>query len=340
MRMKKIQAADMQEALQIARREIGDDAIMLQSQKVAGGGIIVTFALDDDDLHDHQQFADTPPAPKPVVKETPPTLKPRDSASALQLAEDVFRWHGAPKNLQATILEAARRTKQVQGEIVDATQDLLSDALAHSLKFAPITGERTQRAIMCVGTPGVGKTYTIAKLATDAVKRGASVHVITTDTSRPSAYDQLAAFTEILGIPLDIAESRAKLRELLRGRTPDTYTLIDTAGCNPYDFQELKQLGELAKQQEIEPVLILSLGIDASEAQEIAGVFSFLDIERLLITRVDCARRMGGVLAAVEAGQYALSNTSASLKVADGCPPLTSSSLAELLLRPARERLS
>ena len=244
-------------------------------------------------------------------------------------------WRRAKPLLDA-VLEAARHSIIASHN----PSGILVDALARTFRFAPITGERTARAIMCVGTPGVGITFTIAKLATDAVKRGTKLRIITTDLSRAAAYDQLAAFTEILNVPLEIADSRAKLRELLRERSTDTHTLIDTAGCNPYDFQELKQLGELAKQQDVEPVLVLPLGIDASEAQEIAGVFSFLDIERLIITRIDCARRFGGVLAAVETGKYALSNVSASLKVGDGCPALDAAMLADLLLRPARERLS
>lgn len=339
MRMKKIQARDMQEALKLARQDMGDDAIMLQSAKAAdGNGIVVTFAIEEDDLPSHEMLADRPemvqpPAPKPAA---PNPLPKSSGKSNPHLVEETLRWHGASKPLQAAVTEAAKALESQHGD----SYSLLSGALSQSFKFAPLTGERTPRAIMCVGTPGVGKTFTIAKLATDAIKRKTRLRVITTDTSRAAAYDQLAAFTEILDIPLDLADSRSKLRELLKEHGDDTHVLIDTAGCNPYDFQELKQLGELAKLQDIEPVLVLPLGIDPSEAQEIAGVFSFLDIERLIVTRVDCARRFGGVFAAIETGQFAFSNASASLRVGDGCPALDPHYLTELLLRPARERLS
>lgn len=340
MRMKKIQARDMQEALKLARQDMGDDAIMLQSAKSAdGNGIVVTFAIEEDDLPSHEMLADRPVAapPPPPTKPAPPKPAPKGNAKPNpHLVEETLRWHGASKSLQTMVAETAKTLESTHGH----SHGLLSDALAQSFRFSPLTGERTSRAIMCVGTPGVGKTFTIAKLATDAVKRKTRLRIITTDTSRAAAYDQLAAFTEILDVPLDLADSRAKLRELLKECDDDTHVLIDTAGCNPYDFQELKQLGELAKLQDIEPVLVLPLGIDPSEAQEIAGVFSFLDIERLIVTRVDCARRFGGVFAAIETGQFAFSNASASLRVGDGCPALDPHYLTELLLRPARERLS
>lgn len=321
----------MQEAMQIARRELGDDAIMLRSDKKAGK-VVVTFGIDEPEE-----------AVAPPMNFAPPTAQVaaprREDHATLQLIEQTLKWHGISERLSRSLLTAAQAFSGHKRGSIDDTEALLAETLEATFKFAPITHIPPTKPIMLVGTPGAGKTFAIAKLAANAVKRKAKLRIITTDDSRAAAYDQLAAFTQILGVPLEMAEDAEALSKALT-RAQGNEVLIDTAGCNPYHFEELKQLGELARLRLIEPVLVLPLGIDAAEAQEIAGVFSFLDIERLLISRTDCARRFGGVLAAMEASDYALSNISNSLRVADGCPVLTSATLAQLLLRPIRERTS
>jgi flagellar biosynthesis protein FlhF len=353
MRMRSIFARDMQEAIAIARRDMGEDAVMLQSERPkAGNGLVVTFGIEE-----REDFALADAAPiafaKPAAPKEPaitargmeaiarPIQKPAAKpVEAVSLLAKTLEWHGIPKPLTDALLTAARETRgRSSANPVDAAEMVLAETAARVFTFKPIATQKPTRALMCVGAPGVGKTTAIAKLATDAVKRGQSLRVITTDTSRAAAYDQLAAFTEILGIPLALAENRTALREQLRTVPPGALTLIDTAGCNPYDFQELKQLGELAKLQDVEPVLVLPLGIDANEAQETAGVFTFLDIERIIVTRADCARRFGGICASVQAGGFALANVSASLNVSDGCPALDAATLAHYLIRPMREKL-
>ena len=331
MRMKQIQAPSMQDAMQIARRELGDDAIMLRSDKKAGG-VVVTFGIEEA-INPAEDIA------PPITFKTQPATQKRDDHPTLLLIEKTLAWHGISERLVRSLTTAAHAFASNKRGSIDAAEIVLAEALGATFRFLPISKIATTKPLMLVGTPGAGKTFAIAKIAADAMKRKASLRIITTDDSRAAAYDQLAAFTQILGVSLEMANDKEALAKALTNAQGHE-VLIDTAGCNPYNFEELKQLGELAKLRLIEPVLVLPLGIDAAEAQEIAGVFSFLDIERLLISRADCARRFGGVLAAMETGDYALSNVSGSLRVADGCPALTAESLAQLLLRSTRERTS
>lgn len=372
MRMRQIQASSMQEAMKVARKEIGDDAVMLRSDTV-GDHIIVTFGFETDDLPEADFFSDTYeeqafthdtshtyPSKHAYAEQAPISEKPaanqnsktsdtvsmfkknlfKPNANALHYMEEILIWHGTPDSLHSSLIEKAQTSPLALSNGIENAESLLSYALENTIRFAPIASAKATRAIMLVGAHGAGKTFAVAKLATDAVKRKNPVRVITTDTLRSGAIEQLSAFTTILNIQFDVAESRTQLRSLIQNAASKPLTIIDSAGCNPYDFMALKQLGEFAKLHDVEPVLVLPLGIDANEAQEIAGVFSFLDIERLLITRVDCARRFGGVLSAMTAGQYALSHVSQSNRVGDGCPTMNAELLAHLLLRPIRERLS
>ncbi len=105
-----------------------------------------------------------------------------------------------------------------------------------------------------------------------------------------------------------------------------------------YEFKELKALGEIAGLQGIEPILTCPAGLDANEAAEMASVFSFLPIERMLITRTDAVRRLSGVFAALSASGYAMCNMSSSAAPSDACTALSPAGLSRLMLRHVRER--
>jgi len=78
----------------------------------------------------------------------------------------------------------------------------------------------------------------------------------------------------------------------------------------------------------------------ADEAQEMASVFDFLNIERMLITRLDATRRLTSVFTTLATGGYALSNLSNSASPTDACSPLSPAALSRLMLRHIRERLT
>lgn len=347
MRMRQIQAGSMQEALNVARKQIGDEAVMLRSD-IVGNHVVVTFGIEVNDLPAPEFFAESTVHSKDDSEQKTQisfsdstknsAFKP--NANALYYMEEILIWHGTPELVHKNLMTKAQSSAIALSSGIENAEKLLAFSLEDTIRFSPFFAEKNSRAIMLVGAHGAGKTFAVAKLATDAVKRKIPVRVITSDTLRAGAIEQLSAFTTILDIQLDVAQSRAQLKSLIQNAANKPLTLIDSAGCNPYDFMALKQLGEFAKLHDVEPVLVLPLGIDANEAQEIAGVFSFLDIERLLITRTDCARRFGGVLSALLAGQYSLSHLSQSNRVGDGCPMVNAELLAQLMLRPIRERLS
>ncbi|MBX9726556.1 MAG: hypothetical protein K2X09_04750, partial [Rickettsiales bacterium] len=107
-----------------------------------------------------------------------------------------------------------------------------------------------------------------------------------------------------------------------------------------YEFAPMKALGEFASLQQVEPILTCPAGMDADEAQEMASVFDFLAIERMIVTRLDAVRRLKSVFTAVATGGYAFSNLTNSATPTDSCQPLTPIALARLMLRHERERQS
>ncbi len=351
MKMRTFTAKDMQDALQIARDEMGEEAVILSSDKAPGGnGIVVTFALDQDaslswddeqalqeqvfireaanddyegQVHDHAALS----AASVIM----------DDSAMISHLREILSYHGVPQRIIKRMLDTASTMRQPYSDDIHSIEQFLSELLQIQFRFEPLDLEDDHFNYMFIGMPGVGKTIAVAKMAASLVTSNLPVAVITTDTQRAGGADQLSTLTDILGIDLLVAESRADLRYMIRDHDR---VLIDSAGCNPYEFQELKELGEYASLHDIEPILVCTCGTASGEAEELASVFSFLDITRMMVTRVDCARRMGGILAAATAGDYMFCQITDSAKVMGGLYPLTSEHLAQLMLRYKRERVA
>ena len=213
------------------------------------------------------------------------------------------------------------------------SREPLDAALAEALRFAPLPDDAT---LLLVGPAGAGKTLSCAKLATRAVMAGAPPLVVTADGSRAGAVEQLAAFTRLLRLPLAVAAQPEVLTKALAARRPGQAALVDGFGCDPFDPAQAERLLRLIRAAEATPVLVLPAGLDAEESAELARAFHALGARHLLPTRLDAARRLGGVLAAAAAG-LALTEAGTGPQAAGGLERLTPAWLAARLVRPALE---
>ncbi|MEJ0010043.1 MAG: hypothetical protein WDN72_05740 [Alphaproteobacteria bacterium] len=341
MKMKQISARNMQEAMTIAKRELGDDAVLLDNRKVAGGGVSVTFAVEEDDsallIEDP---ADILPFSPNIARSAAGGIETRHPA--LDLITQALELHNVPLSLSERILRRAAQARFTPDALIDTAEAALAEALADILVFRPIaTGaEPPKRALMLVGAYGAGKTSALAKLATELTLAKQRVVLVSSDNERMGALDTLDGLSKILKCEFCVAENRATLKPILKSTVGKAWVLIDTSGVNIYEFKQLKGLGELGTLADVEPILTCPAGIDAHEAQEMAGVLSFLDIERMVVTRVDAARRLSSVFAALATGGLALANQSSSASPSDACTPISAPLLARLMLREAREKLT
>lgn len=210
----------------------------------------------------------------------------------------------------------------------------LVEGLAAALRFAPLPDGRT-RPLILVGPPGAGKTLSCAKLATRAVLAGAAPLVASTDGLRAGATEQLAAFTRLLGLALAVATEPEVLARALVGRTTGQPVLVDSAGCDPFDPVQAAWLREMVLAAGAEMVVVMPAGLDPAEAAETAAAFAALGARHLLPTRLDVARRLGGVLAAATAG-LALGEAGTGPGVADGLTVIDPAWLAQRLAGPFR----
>jgi flagellar biosynthesis protein FlhF len=208
----------------------------------------------------------------------------------------------------------------------------LSGALAAVYSFAPVADQGRSRPLMLVGPPGAGKTMAVAKLAARAVMAQRPVNLVTSDTVRAGAIEQLAAVARVLGLELKTADSAARLASLVLKAAPDAVTLIDSSGVNPYSTADRRELTALLAAAGAEPVLVMPAGGDALDAIDQARIFRDLGCSRMAVTRLDLTHRLGSVLAAADAARLGFAEAGVAPEIADGMIPFNPVVLARRLI--------
>ncbi len=327
MRLKTFHAKTMSAVMDQVRAELGPDAIIIQSE-TSKSGVRVTAALE---------AGATPPPPKkaPTPEQTPlafevdhPTPKTREFDNGDISA--VLNHHGLPFDTASHLAEAVRAVGG--GSLSEA----FSSALETAIKFSPLT-DATSRPVMLVGPPGAGKTICAAKLTADALLHERPVHLISTDTVKAAGIQQLDHFAQLMKQTVSTADTPNELDAVIRAKTDFMgLTIIDTPGTNPFNMDELKELLKFIQKVDAEPVLVMPAGLDALDAQEIAGIFARMGCQRFIATRLDAARRYASMIMAARPRYLALAAISRSPYVADGletASPLTISRLLTALPR-------
>lgn len=326
MRLKLFRAPSMAEAMRQVRTELGADALILSSRRVADG-VVITAGLEADDapppplarpaapLPAPAPPAPTRPAPTPLAHTPraaapapPPPPPPSPQAAALE-------FHGA---------SAALRRKLGGGP--------LPFAVAAAVRFATLPLAAGDAPLLLSGPPGAGKTLSVVRLATRLVMAGTKPLVVTTDGQRAGATEQLAAFTRVLGLKLLVASTPAALQRALAHREDGAPVLVDSTGSDLFDPAQAEALSALAGAIGARIALVLPAGLDPAEAADIAAAHVALGCNLLLATKLDAARRIGSVLAAAEAG-CALAEAGIGAGAADGMVPFTPDLLARRLMQ-------
>jgi flagellar biosynthesis protein FlhF len=192
---------------------------------------------------------------------------------------------------QSEFFSATNRTEQVS---------YLENVIPVPPAF-PLRRNNTPHVIALVGPTGSGKTTTIAKLAARwALDEKLKVGLITLDTFRVAAVDQLKEYATLLGVELKVALSSSEAAKAVQYFSDKDIILVDTAGRSPYDKGALTTLrGTLNVMGSTTVLLTIPATLDARNTAEMASQFALLKPNYSVLTKVDEALTIDAITAAI-----------------------------------------
>ena len=198
-----------------------------------------------------------------------------------------------------------------------------------------VNPERKGMIVFLVGPTGVGKTTTIAKLAANLTFLDSkSVALITLDTYRVSAAEQLRTFAEIIGIPISVVFTPTDMMLAIEQYRENDIVFVDTAGRSPYNPQKMEELREFVDMaRPDETILVMSVTTDNNDLINIYQHFETIGIDKLIFTKLDETCNYGGILNALYEIKKPMAYFTTGQNVPDDIEVPDSLRLAQMLLR-------
>lgn len=204
-------------------------------------------------------------------------------------------------SISRKILEIVKRQISIDDKnnetVVNAMKVIAREYLG-DIKTIEKDGSEHPNIYVFLGPTGVGKTTTLAKIAAKlSLVENKSIGLITADTYRIAAVEQLKTYSEILGLPLEVVYEADELNEAIEKFKDKDYILIDTAGRSHKSKQLKSDFEELVKPLDHYTVfLVMSLTTGYKEMKNMISSYHFLKDYRLLFTKLDEATSFGNIL--------------------------------------------
>ena len=376
--IKKYLAKTEKEAIEMAKEDLGSNAIVMNIKKVHPKGLAkifmrskveVTAALDDNPAASATTSAATSPAPSQTVshvdieipKEVPEqteseqsiqnklmklqlllekqmqqkdtelekTAESKKTENAVKQQEETKETNDEKENAEKTgdkssaykeLIYQQLIQNEVDSDIANSIMDEVSRSLPADAALDQILASVYQKIILMMGQPyvikpdrkdktqyifflgstGVGKTTTIAKIASKLkLEQKAKIALVTADTYRIAAVEQLKTYANILSVPLKVIYSPEELGKMTDELEDYDICLVDTAGRSHKDKEQIEDIKKLIEQVPIsdrQVYLVLNAGTKYSDLQEIASVYAKLTDFSLIFTKLDETSSSGVLL--------------------------------------------
>lgn len=289
MKVKRYIADNYQDALRMIKTEMGSDAIILQQNSYKEKGLKGLFkkkkvevlaAVEENKIDERELFYKDLYEIKSILRE----FKQSENKEADKMdLKDKLIQTGVDENLTKILTEGI-------SDITDNNIELLEKRIVNFIGLPKkINCLNGTKRIIFIGPTGVGKTTTIAKIASKLIlKEKKNVLLITADIFRIAGAEQLKIYGEILGVPVRVVNNIFDLNKLESEINKYDIVLIDTAGRSHNDsrkMQELKTFLQYGSYDEI--YLCLSAATKSNDAKKIIKSYDFIDDYNLIFTKLD-----------------------------------------------------
>lgn len=314
MKLKKIQAKDMRHAMLQVREELGDDAAILSTRSLPSGGVEVVATLSP--LAPPKNAATTDAAAQSNVSKAEfgaMRTELNSIRSLLQQRLNGLAWEqfSSQTPVHAVVwerLSAMGVPGFISRRLLNTVQPGASleltwrHALNTLMKSVPVIGgDPIDRGgiFAFMGPTGAGKTTTIAKLATQFVLQHGpqDVALVTTDSFRLAAHEQLRTLGRILGVSVRIIDNQNSLRDTLDSLGHKRLVLIDTAGLPAGHPEQKRQLELLGDEPDVVKWLVLPCTSQAQVLRAAWKTCSTVGVSACILTHLDEACVLGDALA-------------------------------------------
>jgi len=333
MQVKRYEASNVQEAMEKIRTDLGDDAVVLSTKRLRRGKttfIEVTAARDlSVKACSREENRDrTPASGREEIRAEIDEI--RKIAESLR-GENPFRAQMSElKEMMSSLFDLVGSLREETG-LSAIYRRLVSGGMSRERAYGLVKetpcgrgGNRPEdyekalrsveesigrsiavprdridpdRVVVFIGPTGVGKTTTLAKVAARyAIDFKKKVGLITTDTYRIAAAEQIRTYAKIMGLPLEIATEKESYRKALAKFSDKDCILVDTPGRSHLDSRHLKKIAEiLAADTPARAHLLLSLTSSTRNLLEAADRYSTINYDSIIFTKLDETRSFGAM---------------------------------------------
>ena len=362
MQVKKYRADSMKEALESIKKELGPEALIIETRKVRSKGILgffqplkveVTAVLEGTSKQLYQPKAaeiDSKVMESTVkevarLKEMINTIKSESALSTVIKSPEEVPQIKPLELIKKRLLDTGMSLdsvgcllKELIFDGVDlynvaAVENGIYNVLKKSLKTKTPMINKKPYLILLVGTTGVGKTTTIAKLAAKYhLKEDHKVGLITIDTYRIAAVEQLKTYAEIINIPLEVAFNKDDYQKALQRFKEMDLIFVDTAGRSQHNMIQVGELREfIAAQKPAEIHLVISATSKIDDYRSIVAAFVPLGVTHLIYSKADETLKHGALFEILTKTQIPLSFITTGQKVPEDLETASVEKVIELI---------
>ncbi len=319
MKIKKFTGATAHEAMLKLKKELGPDAIILNTRTIKQKGlwgflkkpiVEITAAYEKEDplslkkdkRDSLSKINEELIELKNMIRKMSTDIIEKDLSLPVGLDEYRIKLveNGVEDYIAVSILN--RLNKQIDLKNKDSAEirNIVKNTLIEYIgQPRPLTlNNNEQKVIFFLGPTGVGKTTTLAKIAAKLTMNNRyNIGLVTTDTYRIAAVDQLKTYSDILQLPLEVVYNEEDMyRTMVRMKDKDII-LVDTAGRNHKDIKkddEIVHIINSIKNKEL--YLVISGNIEFRTLKSIIEHYDFIKYYKLIFTKIDETEVLGNIL--------------------------------------------